>query len=145
MKVEKNYVSFAGNGKNSRSTQIFIAYQYSNFLGLEPWETPFGVVVRGQKTLNDIYRGYEDIPPHGNGPDQRKIREQGNDYIRREFPLVDFLHTCKIVKPKVKKTTKKATDTTKTAKTKQVDEVKVETPASETKTEPSVVRGSGEL
>jgi cyclophilin family peptidyl-prolyl cis-trans isomerase len=42
MKMEKNYVSFAGNGKNSRNTQIFIAYQYSNFLGNEPWETPFG-------------------------------------------------------------------------------------------------------
>jgi hypothetical protein len=32
-----------------------------------------GVVVRGQKTLNDIYRGYEDMPPHGNGPDQKRV------------------------------------------------------------------------
>lgn len=40
--IKKNYVSFAGGGPNTRSTQIFIAFEDLDFLGHEPWETPFG-------------------------------------------------------------------------------------------------------
>lgn len=42
MGIKKNYVSFAGGGPNTRSTQIFIAFEDLDFLGKEPWETPFG-------------------------------------------------------------------------------------------------------
>lgn len=40
--IKKNYISFAGGGVNSRSTQLFIAFENLDFLGKEPWETPFG-------------------------------------------------------------------------------------------------------
>jgi peptidyl-prolyl cis-trans isomerase A (cyclophilin A) len=36
--IEKNYISFAGGGENTRSTQLFIAFEYLDFLGKEPWE-----------------------------------------------------------------------------------------------------------
>jgi hypothetical protein len=36
--IRKHYVSFAGGGPNSRSTQIFIAYKDLDFLGNAPWE-----------------------------------------------------------------------------------------------------------
>lgn len=36
--IQKNYISFAGGGDNSRSTQLFIAFEYLDFLGNEPWE-----------------------------------------------------------------------------------------------------------
>lgn len=36
--IQKNYVSFAGGGPNTRSTQLFIAFEYLDFLGKEPWE-----------------------------------------------------------------------------------------------------------
>jgi peptidyl-prolyl cis-trans isomerase A (cyclophilin A) len=42
--IHKGYVSFAGGGPNTRSTQIFIAFEDLDFLGKEPWETPFGRV-----------------------------------------------------------------------------------------------------
>lgn len=42
MGIKKNYVSFAGGGPNTRSTQLFIAFEDLDFLGKEPWETPFG-------------------------------------------------------------------------------------------------------
>lgn len=41
--IKKNYVSYAGGGPNSRSTQLFIAFEDLDFLGNEPWETPFGM------------------------------------------------------------------------------------------------------
>lgn len=43
--IKKNYLSFAGGGPNTRSTQLFIAFEDIDFLGNEPWETPFGTVV----------------------------------------------------------------------------------------------------
>lgn len=40
--IRKNYLSYAGGGPNTRSTQLFIAFEDLDFLGKEPWETPFG-------------------------------------------------------------------------------------------------------
>lgn len=40
--IQKYDIAFAGSGPNSRSTQLFIAYEDLDFLGHEPWETPFG-------------------------------------------------------------------------------------------------------
>lgn len=40
--IKKNYISYAGGGPNTRSTQLFIAFEDLDFLGKEPWETPFG-------------------------------------------------------------------------------------------------------
>ena len=41
--IKQNYLSFAGGGPNTRSTQLFIAFEDLDFLGNEPWETPFGI------------------------------------------------------------------------------------------------------
>ncbi len=92
--IKKNYLSFAGGGSNTRSTQLFIAFEDLDFLGNEPWETPFGMVVEGQRTLDSLYKGYGDIPPIGKGPDQQKIHNRGNQYLRSDFPLVDFILSC---------------------------------------------------
>lgn len=40
--IHTGYVSFAGRGPNTRSTQMFIAFRDLDFLGKAPWETPFG-------------------------------------------------------------------------------------------------------
>lgn len=53
-----------------------------------------GRVVDGEETLSALYKGYEDIPPFGNGPDQERIYQEGNHYIKENFPLTDFLLTC---------------------------------------------------
>ena len=94
--IFKNYLSFAGGGENSRSTQLFIAFEDLEFLGHEPWETAFGKVVEGQNTLDMLYKDYGDIPPFGNGPDQHEIHRLGNQYIYDNFPLTDFLLHCRI-------------------------------------------------
>lgn len=35
---DKNFISFAGGGNDSRTTQLFIAFEYIESLGKEPWE-----------------------------------------------------------------------------------------------------------
>jgi peptidyl-prolyl cis-trans isomerase A (cyclophilin A) len=36
--------------------------------------------------------------PRGQGPDQSMIQMQGNNYLRREFPKLDYVKTATIVK-----------------------------------------------
>ena len=95
--IKKHYISYAGGGPNTRSTQIFIAFEDLDFLGKEPWEVPFGMVVEGEDVLNALYKGYGDIPPFGKGPDQRMIHSQGNQYVRENFPFTDFIKFCKMI------------------------------------------------
>jgi cyclophilin family peptidyl-prolyl cis-trans isomerase len=98
--ITRGYMSFAGGGANTRSTQVFISYaDLSGFLGKEPWETPFARVV-GQEsddTLTKLYKGYGDIPPFGPGPNQGRLFNEGNQYIRNDFPLVSFIKECHVV------------------------------------------------
>ena len=37
--IKRGYLSFAGGGANTRSTQMFIAFEDLDFLGNQPWET----------------------------------------------------------------------------------------------------------
>lgn len=37
------------------------------------------------------------MPPFGRGPDQQKLHNRGNAYIRSEFPLIDFIESCLII------------------------------------------------
>ena len=96
--IHKNYLSFAGAGTNSRSTELFISFEDLDFLGKEPWETPFGVVALGQDTLDDLYRGYGEIVPFNtNGVDQQKIFVEGNQYLRDSFPKLDYIKSCSVI------------------------------------------------
>jgi len=56
-------------------------------------------VIEGQQTLDNLYKDYGDIPPFGKGPDQQKIHNRGNAYVRQNFPKVDFIQSCHIVEP----------------------------------------------
>jgi peptidyl-prolyl cis-trans isomerase A (cyclophilin A) len=100
--IKKYYISFAGGGPNTRSTQIFIAFEDLDFLGKSPWETPFAKVVAGFDAVDNFYKGYGDMPPWGKGPEQGKVHNKGNAYIRSEFPLIDFINSCSIIEPDVK-------------------------------------------
>lgn len=96
-KIKKYMVSYAGSGPNSRSTQLFIAFEDLDFLGKAPWEVPFGRVVDGFSVVDSLYKGYGDIPPYGKGPDQQKIHNRGAAYLQESFPNLDYLQSCRVV------------------------------------------------
>ena len=56
-----------------------------------------GKVIEGQETLDNLYKGYGDMPPFGEGPDQQQLHQQGNAYIRSLYPKIDFLNTCSLI------------------------------------------------
>eukprot|EP00956_Cyclotella_meneghiniana_P010231 scaffold14139_cov74-Cyclotella_meneghiniana.AAC.3 len=91
-------MSFAGSGPNSRSSQLFIAYDKAGNLGTSPWETPFGEII-GQTSLDTVrsfYQGYGDMPPWGKGPEQGPIHSRGSSYIEENFPKLDKFNKCSV-------------------------------------------------
>ena len=92
IKFEEGIVSFAGNGKNSRTSHLFVAYGPNPYLGREFWETPIGVVVKGMETLRDLNDEYREKP------EQWKISTLGEEYMREEFPRLDRFLTCHVLR-----------------------------------------------
>lgn len=109
---QPGYMSYAGSGDNSRSTEVFIvmpgtAKHQLQYFGTNSWETPFGYIEEEDlKTVSKWY-AYGDMPPWGEGPDPQKIyMENGYEYLKNEFPDMSYIHTCKIVGPVSPKTEK---------------------------------------
>ncbi len=86
-------ISFAATGRpNSRSTHLFINYADNGRLdGLG--FAPIGKVVSGMENVDQIYS--ED----GERPNQELLREEGNKYVEREFPHLDYIRTARIATP----------------------------------------------
>lgn len=96
--IDQYVVSYAGSGPNSRSTQLFFAFEDLDFLGKAPWEVPFGRIIDGFDTLNSLYKGYGDIPPYGKGPDQQLIQSpDGEQYLKDNYPKLDYLLSCSVL------------------------------------------------
>jgi peptidyl-prolyl cis-trans isomerase A (cyclophilin A) len=83
-------VSFASRGPDTRTTQLFVnlrdnsAYDRLGF-------APFAEVVTGMDVVDGLYSGYEERP------DQGLIDAEGNAYLVREFPSLDYIKKAAIV------------------------------------------------
>lgn len=92
----RGFVSFAMAGPNTRTTQIFINLIDNTQLDGMGF-APFGQVVEGMSVIDSLYADYGDGPPSGFGPDQTRLMREGNSYLEREFPKLDFIRTARIV------------------------------------------------
>jgi peptidyl-prolyl cis-trans isomerase A (cyclophilin A) len=88
-------ITFATSGPNSRTTQVFINLADNERLDGSGF-APFGRVVEGMDVVDQIYAGYGDGPPRGEGPDQTRIETQGNSYLESHFPRLDFIRQARI-------------------------------------------------
>ena len=83
-------VSFATRGPNSRTTQLFI-----NLRDNSPYDrlgfAPFAEIVTGMDVADSLYSGYEERPEQG------LIDAEGNAYLVREFPNLDYIKKAAIV------------------------------------------------
>lgn len=97
--VESNrrgYVSFAMAGPNTRTTQLFINFRDNRQLDGMGF-APIGHVVEGMEVVDAIYSGYGEGAPNGQGPAQPQIQMQGNQYLRQNFPELDYIQRASIV------------------------------------------------
>jgi peptidyl-prolyl cis-trans isomerase A (cyclophilin A) len=89
-------LTFANAGPQSRSTQLFINLR--NNPNLDQGYGPIGEIVEGIGVIDGLYSGYGDGPPGGTGPNQGQIFGEGNSYLKRSFPQLDYIITARIVK-----------------------------------------------
>ena len=100
---QPGYMSYAGSGPNSRSTEVFIvmpgtAQHQLRFFGSNPWETPFGYVFPEDLNVVDSFYSYGDMPPWGEGPDSQKIYlRDGYEYLGQNFPELSYIKQCTIL------------------------------------------------
>jgi peptidyl-prolyl cis-trans isomerase A (cyclophilin A) len=89
-------VTFATAGPHTRTTQLFINYRDNSRLdGLG--FAPFGRVVSGMEVVDQLYAGYGEGAPQGRGPDQARLQREGNAYVQRDFPLLDYIKRATIL------------------------------------------------
>jgi peptidyl-prolyl cis-trans isomerase A (cyclophilin A) len=91
---KRAYVTFAkASAPNSRSTQFFINYGDNSRLDADGF-APFGQVVTGMDLVDMLYKGYGS----SNVPDQGRITAEGNVYLMKEYPKLDFIRKATIEK-----------------------------------------------
>lgn len=92
------YITYAmGGSPDTRTTQVFI--NYGNNANLDGMGfAPFGEVIVGKDVVNKIYTGYGEGAPRGKGPEQGRVQMEGNAYLMKDFPKLDFIKTATIEK-----------------------------------------------
>lgn len=87
---ERGAITFAASSApNSRTTHMFINFVDNarlDGLGF----APIGKVVSGMENVDQIYAG------DGERPDQDQIKEDGNAYLAKEFPNLDYIKTARL-------------------------------------------------
>jgi peptidyl-prolyl cis-trans isomerase A (cyclophilin A) len=89
----RGYISFATAGPNTRSNQFFINLVDNVSLDRMGF-SPFGKVVEGMEVVDSIYSGYGEGAPRGKGPSQMQAQTQGNEYLKAQFPNLDFIESA---------------------------------------------------
>jgi peptidyl-prolyl cis-trans isomerase A (cyclophilin A) len=51
------------------------------------------------EVVNKLFSAYGEGAPSGHGPDQNRIQKEGNAYLTKSFPKLDFIKTATIEKP----------------------------------------------
>lgn len=89
---KRGTITFAKTSRpNTRSTQLFINYGDNSNLDSMGF-SPFGRVVKGMNIVDSFFSGY------GESPDQMSLEKQGNSYLNKNFPKLDYIKTARIIK-----------------------------------------------
>jgi peptidyl-prolyl cis-trans isomerase A (cyclophilin A) len=88
----RGFVSFTNeNSPQSRYTQVFINLRDNADLDQDNFPA-FGRVIAGMENVETLYGGYAGAAE----PDGRRIIREGNEYLRKEYPLLDFIRMATI-------------------------------------------------
>ena len=93
----RGMVSYAMAGPNTRTTQVFINFGDNSQLDGMRF-APFGKVVEGMNVVDKLHSAYGEGAPRGAGPDQGRIQAEGNAYLVKDFPKLDFVKKATIEK-----------------------------------------------
>jgi peptidyl-prolyl cis-trans isomerase A (cyclophilin A) len=91
----KGMVTFATGGANTRTTQIFINFGDNARLDRMGF-SPFGKV-QDMTVVEALYSEYGEGAPRGRGPNQGRLQTEGNPYLKRDFPEMDYIKTAAVI------------------------------------------------
>ena len=93
----RGMITFATAGPNSRTTQVFINFGDNSQLDAMGF-APFGQVIAGMDAVDRINAEYGEGAPRGRGPEQSKLQMEGNAYLAKGFPRMDYVKKATIVR-----------------------------------------------
>ena len=89
-------ITFATAGPGTRTTQLFINFaDNANLDGMG--FSPFGKVSEGMDVVDKINGEYGEGAPGGRGPNQGRVQQEGNAYLKKSFPNLDYIKTATIL------------------------------------------------
>jgi peptidyl-prolyl cis-trans isomerase A (cyclophilin A) len=95
---KRGFITYAmGASPDTRTTQVFINFRDNGNLDSMGF-APFGEVTTGMDVVDKIYTGYGEGAPRGSGPDQGRVQAEGNAYLMKSFPKMDYIKSATIGK-----------------------------------------------
>ena len=92
-KNRRGTVSFAFRNANGRTHQLFVNLKDNPGLDADGF-VPIGRVVQGMAVVDSLEDQYGDDPKY------QLVATQGNKYLARMFPRLDYIRTATIVEPR---------------------------------------------
>ena len=89
-------ITFAMAGPNTRTTQFFINLANNPNLDSSGF-SPFGKVIEGMDVINKINGEYGEGAPNGSGPEQGRVQAEGNAYLQKDFPRLDYIKSASVL------------------------------------------------
>jgi uncharacterized caspase-like protein/cyclophilin family peptidyl-prolyl cis-trans isomerase len=95
---KRGFITYATAGPDTRTTQVFINFADNAALDRQGF-APFGQVSSaGMNVVDALNAEYGEGAPNGRGPNQARMQREGNAYLQKEFPKLDFVKKATIEK-----------------------------------------------
>jgi len=91
----RGMITFAMAGPNTRTSQVFINFGDNSRLDQSGF-APFGRVASGMNVVEAINAEYGEGAPNGRGPNQSRVQSEGNAYLSKDFPRMDYIKKATI-------------------------------------------------
>ena len=93
---KRGFITYAmGASPSTRTTQVFINFRNNaNLDGMG--FAPFGEVATGMDVVDKISTVYGEGAPRGKGPEQGRLQAEGNAYLLKSFPKLDYIKTATV-------------------------------------------------
>jgi cyclophilin family peptidyl-prolyl cis-trans isomerase len=94
-KNTRGRLTFAKSGPNTRTANLFLNLRDSTSLDSQGF-APIGEVIEGMDVADQLHSGYGDGAPKGRGPSQKRMYEEGNVWLKKDFKDLDYIKSAKI-------------------------------------------------
>ncbi|HEY0713450.1 MAG TPA: peptidylprolyl isomerase [Polyangia bacterium] len=93
----RGLVSFSSVGPMTRTTRLTIHMADNQRLDDKGY-VPFAYVSSGMQVLANLYSGYGPSRLEGKGPRLDRVMSEGNPYLAKEFPKLDYIKSAAVIR-----------------------------------------------